>query len=166
MLQDRIMKNAQYFKGIEMLGDYPILKVHFPSKWGVYPSKDGEIKVARSNESSDEWYYYTVNKNITLEDMFDLLEDTVHMNLSAIAKIELLKIKIEELKKIFSEEPLERLERMYFTIQDEPQKKAKRKYKKKEKTSVVEENTEPQENEETSELTEIKEENAAIECVN
>lgn len=154
MLQDRIIKNAQYFKGIEMMGQYPILKVSYPPKWGVFPSENDTIKVAKSEDTPNEWFYYTTLESVTLDDMFDLMENTIKVNLSAIAKIELLKLKIEELKVLFSNESLERLQTLQFTITDENEKKPK-KQKRKKKVEVVEETID---NEETNvEVEEVKE---------
>lgn len=128
-IQDRIRKNSEYFRSIEMASTYPILRVKYPEKWGVYPSNDGRIKVTRSEDTPNEWYYYTTDESVTLDNMFDMLEQTVDMNLSAISKIQLLKEKVEELKELFSSETLERLQTLYFGFETK-KKKSSRKPKK------------------------------------
>lgn len=117
-IQDRIKNNAEYFRSIEMAGLYPIVRVWFPEKWGVFPSKDERIKITRSEDTANEWYYYTTDETVGLDDMFDLMEQTINVNLSAIAKVELLKVKIEELKHVFSEESLEKLQTLTFKFED------------------------------------------------
>lgn len=142
MLQDRISSISQYFRSIEMAGTYPIVKVCYPEKWGVYNGKDGRVNVTRSEDTVGEWFYFTTDETVNLDDVFDLIEETINMNLSAIAKIELLKAKVEELKEVFSSESLERLQRLEFVIKEDEQAKPKKKAQRKPKT-VKKEKKEP-----------------------
>ena len=145
-MQERIEKNSKYFRSIEMLGGHPILRVCYPDKWSVFPSIDESIKVTRSDTAPNEWFYYSTDENVTLNDMFNLMEQTVEVNLSAIAKIELLKVKMEELKAVFGAETLDRLQRLKFVIEDDEQpKQTKKNRKKKQEQKKVE--SKPQEEE-------------------
>ena len=90
MLQDRIKKNAKYFRGMEMTNGILIVKVLYEDKWGVYPKEDESVKVAKSTELPNEWYYYGDFDVITFDDVFDLIEETVEMNINAAKKIDLL----------------------------------------------------------------------------
>lgn len=138
-LQDRIKKNAKYFRGMEMENGFLIVKVLYEDKWGVYSREDESVKVAKSTEINNEWYYYGDFDVITFDDVFDLIEETIEMNLSAIAKIELLNEKFNELKTIFATEKLEKLKTLYFAF-DEVINKPKRKYNKKKKDKEIIEN--------------------------
>lgn len=138
MLQKRIERIAEYFGGIEMSGGLFIVKVHFKNGWSAYGSQDGErIKVAKSEQEPNVWFYYG-DSSVDLNQIFDLIEETIEMNESVRKKIELLKVKVDELKTIFNEEPLSRLETLYFSFAEE--KKTKKKNKRKVTTKTEEEN--------------------------
>lgn len=134
MLQERIKRIAQYFRGIEMTGGLFIVKVQYKDKWAAYPTQDKEtIRVAKSDEEPNVWFYYAQADSIDMEMIFDLIDETIEMNESVRLKIELLKSKVEELKQLFDSEPLSKLERLEFTFAEEKKTKSKRKYNKKAK---------------------------------
>lgn len=137
-LQDRIKNNASYFKGMEVISNTLIIKVQYPHKWGTFPSEDESIRVAKSEEVPNEWFYYADYMTTTIDDVFDLIEATVEMNLSAAAKIELLNEKFEELKHIFATEPLERLRTLMFTMKEiKTSSKGKKKGTKKTQEDII-----------------------------
>ena len=135
-LQERIKDNSKYFRGMEMTNGILIIKVLFEDKWGVYPNQDETIKVAKSTETPNEWYYYGDFEVISFDEIFDLIEDTIKMNVNAAKKIELLNQKFEELKNIFATEKLEKLETLYFGFNETTIKKPKKKYNKKKKIEI------------------------------
>lgn len=139
MLQERINKISQYFRSMEMTNGIIIIKVQYNNKWGVYPSDDNKIKVAKSEDTPNEWFYYGNFNDITVDDIFDLIENTIEMNLSAAAKLELLNSKFEELKNLFATESLERLSTLKFVLSN------KKSYRKNKKT-VTTENIDKKEN--------------------
>lgn len=133
MLQERINKISQYFRSMEMTNGVIIIKVQYNNKWGVYPSDDNKIKVAKSEDTPNEWFYYGNFNDITVDDIFDLIENTIEMNLSAAAKLELLNSKFEELKNLFATESLERLSTLKFVLSN------KKSYRKNKKTVTTDE---------------------------
>ena len=140
MLQDRIQRIAPYFKGIETNGGLLIVKVQFQQGWNAYPTQDLEtIKVAQSEQEANVWFYYSDSTKVDLEMIFDLIEETIEFNESLRKKVELLKVKVEELKQIFNAEPLSRLETLYFAFAEETKKKKSRKSTKKEEIKSHEE---------------------------
>lgn len=140
-LQDRMNDMKPYFRGIEMYNDALMVKVVYPTKWVVYPSDDGRIKVTESDDHKMT-YYYADSNDTTYEEMFDLVEQTIKANQDIILKLKLLKDKVEELKELFNNTPYDDLLTLQFVIGK--QAKPKRKYvKKKVKTDeeeVVENN--------------------------
>lgn len=135
MLQERINKISQYFRSMEMTNGIIIIKVQYNNKWGVYPSDDNKIKVAKSEDTPNEWFYYGNFNDITVDDIFDLIENTIEMNLSAAAKLELLNNKFEELKNLFATESLERLSTLKFVLSN------KKSYRKNKKTATTDESS-------------------------
>ena len=137
MLQDEIMKLGDYFRGIEYFNDALIVKVNFPPRWQVYPSIDGNIKPAKSDNTTGEYYYYGDMNKVSLDDIFALINETIEANKDAESKIHLLNEKVNELKELFKRETFERLSNLKFVIEEPKQEKPKRKYTRKKK---VEEN--------------------------
>lgn len=140
MLQDEIMKLGDYFRGIEYFNDALIVKVNFPQRWQVYPSEDGNIKPAKSESNTGEYFYYGDMNKVSLDEIFALIKETIDGNKDAELKIKLLNDKIEELKDFFRREPFDRLVNLKFVIEEIKEAKPKRKYTKKKK--VEEENVE------------------------
>ena len=140
MLQDEIMKLGDYFRGIEYFNDALIVKVNFPPRWQVYPSIDGNIKPAKSDNTTGEYYYYGDMNKVSLDDIFALINETIEANKDAESKIHLLNEKVIELKELFKRETFERLSNLKFVIEEPKQEKPKRKYtrKKKVEEAVVE----------------------------
>jgi hypothetical protein len=136
-LQERIQKNEKYFRGMEIVNNTVIIKVLYGEKWGAYPSQDEVIKVAKSEDTPNEWFYYADYTYTVIDDIFNLIEETIEMNLSAIERLELFNVKMEELKTLFANEPLQKLKTLSF--QFEEIKKIKKKKSKKSKTENIDE---------------------------
>lgn len=132
-LQERIQKNEKYFRGMEIINNTVIIKVLYGEKWGAYPSQDETIKVAKSEEVKNEWFYYADYTYTVIDDIFNLIEETIDMNLSAIERLELFNNKIEELKALFANEPLPKLKTLTFHFEE-----IKKPKKKRQKKNVIE----------------------------
>jgi hypothetical protein len=132
-LQERIQKNEKYFRGMEIVNNTVIIKVLYGEKWGAYPSQDEIIKVAKSDEVKNEWFYYADYTYTVIDDIFNLIEETIEMNLSAIERLELFNVKMEELKTLFANESLQKLKTLSF--QFEEVKKIKKNKSKKKKSN-------------------------------
>lgn len=137
MLQDEIMKLGDYFRGIEYYNDALIVKVNFPPRWQVYPSKDGNIKPAKSESNAGEYYYYGNMNKVSLDDIFGVIKETIEANKDAELKIQLLNDKANELKELFKTTPYEKLLGLKFVIEEPKVEKPKRKYNKKKKVEEV-----------------------------
>lgn len=135
-LQERIKKNEAYFRGMEIVNNTAIIKVLYGEKWGAYPSSDEKIKVAKSEEVPNEWFYYSDYTYTVIDEIFDLIEETIEMNLSAIERLNLFNQKMEELKQLFADEPLSKLKALTFQFIEEKRNKKKKTTKKKEEMNV------------------------------
>lgn len=125
-LQDRIRNLQPYFLGFEIKETLYIMRIALPSRWSAYNSEDNLIKVTKS-DTNNEWFYYADINEVDLNDIFDLVEDTILTNESVTKKIELMRQRMEELKELFQSETLERLETLQFVF-DDTRKPSKRKY--------------------------------------
>lgn len=158
-IQNRMQKNIEYFRGVEIKGGLYILRVEYPEKWGAYSSENGVIKIARSETAPNEYYYYAKLDETTLDEIFDLMESTVSMNLTAEAKINLMREKVEELKQMFSAYSYEELKHLKLSI--EMPKKRVRKTVKAKKTETKPKRKYTRKNKETPQVVEqesVKEE--------
>ena len=135
-LTERIKKIEEYFKGMEIISNTVIIKVQYGDKWGAYPSSDESIKVAKSEEVINEWYYYSDYTYTVIDEIFDLIEETIEMNLSAIERLNLFNQKMEELKQLFADESLSKLKTLTFQFIEEKRNKKKKTTKKKEEMNV------------------------------
>ena len=105
---------------MEMYEGRWVVTVKFPEKWGAYTSEDGRIKVGPDDNDPTLWYYCATNESIDLDEIIELVDETVKTNLEAIKKVELFKLKANELKKIFSDESLsfKKLQTLQFVFSD------------------------------------------------
>lgn len=129
MLQERINKISDYFKSIELEKGLIIIKMKYPPKWGVLKDENNRIKVAKSEDAPNEWFYWGGDNEISIDEIFDFVEETINMNLIAVKKVELLNQKFSELKELFAQESLENLETLQFILN-------KKKGRRKKQTSI------------------------------
>lgn len=141
MLQNKIELIKPYFRSLETYNDALIIRVQFPPKWAVFPSDDGKIKAAPSDQKAYEYFYYGDSNKVSLDDIFDFIKETIEVNQSIEEKAKLLVEKTKELQELFETTPLEKLKTLNFVMKDIIKSKAKRKYtrRKKAKEDVKEE---------------------------
>lgn len=158
MLQEEILKIGEYFRGIEYFNDALIVKVSFPPQWKVFSAMGGSIKPANGDSTGDYFYYGDSNK-VTLDDIFNVIEETITVNKDAELKVRFLIDKRKELDELFKVTPFEKLKCLKFVFEEEKKEKPKRKYtkKKKEQKQEEENNVETIETENNNEE-EVKEE--------
>lgn len=138
-LADKINEMNPYFQRIEKYNDALICVVIFPKNWAVFNSDSGKIKVATSDRKAYEYFYYGDGNEVSLEDIFDFIKNTIEVNQSLEIKAKLLVQKSKELQDLFEATPLEKLKTLEFTMKEPKKARAKRKYTKKQnKTLKVE----------------------------
>lgn len=140
-LQDSIKEISKYFRGLDVYNEAIMVKVEFPKNWNIYDSEDGKIKTTPSEAGDGLIYYYGNSNEVTYEDIFAFVENTIHSNENIAKKIELLKIKGDELKELFSSLSYEELLTLKFTF--DKNAKPKRKYTRRKKSvdTVAQEDT-------------------------
>lgn len=119
MIQKRIDKLKPYFKGIKVAEDYKIAEFNLKRSW-VIPEND-EISVQQKaiKESSNFLYnmFYTDSKSF--DQLLDYVEEEiVNYNLEIEQKEELLRMKVEELKRVFEDKGLDELNSLKFITED------------------------------------------------
>lgn len=119
-MKDSINKIKDYFVSMEMYEGKWVICVKFQPKWGAYPSEDGRIRVSSDEQEPDMWWYYANDDSVDVDEIINLINETVVTNLDAIKKVELFKLKANELKQIFSDEKLslKKLQTLKFVFDD------------------------------------------------
>lgn len=141
-LKESIKNIEQYFRGIDYFNDAVMVKCELPDKLSIVEDIDKGIKATKGD---DGLIYYYGNKNeVEIEDIFALIETTIHVYEEAKEKAALFRIKCEELKALFANTDLKQLNSLYFAFSEpttiEPTKPKKRKYNKKKLETIQETN--------------------------
>lgn len=131
-MKDSINKIKDYFVSMEMYDGNWVVCVKFKPKWGAYSSEDGRIKVGPDDKVPDLWWYYGASNDVDIDEIINLINETVETNLEAIKKVELFKLKAGELKQIFSDETIsfKKLQTLKFVFDDNPVESVKQEPKK------------------------------------
>lgn len=155
ILSEKINKILPYFKGIEVIEDKFVVKVQLEKGWFCY-EKPNTFSVMKINDEKNVWAVMCDAKSKDSDDIFDFINDIIETNKSVKLKMDLLKIKINELKEMFAVTPFEELLNLKFIIETEDNSvKKKRKYTRRVKkteenevTTIIENNKEKEETEE------------------
>lgn len=117
---ESINRIKEYFVSMEMYNGRWVICVRFRPKWGAYSSDDGRIKVGSDEKQPDVWWYCANEDDVEVDEIIDLIDETVQTNIEAIKKVELFKLKASELKQIFSDESIsfKRLQTLNFVFDD------------------------------------------------
>lgn len=132
-LQERLNNIKDYFQSMELMEGRWFICVKYNSKWGAFSSEDGKIKVAPHESNPNIYWYYSEDEGTSIDDILDLIEETIKTNLEAIKKVELFKIKGEELKRLFSDENItfKQLQTLKFVMEDKENTSIKSRVKQK-----------------------------------
>lgn len=151
-LQDRIDEIQKYFRSIELKENLYIVRVMYPDKWEAFPSENGVINVTRVESMNNEWYYYAHVDETDLDNIFNLIKETIENNKSAEEKALLYREKMYELKEIFSDEvnTIEMLRSIKFVFDQGRPKKKKTAKQKKIEEEIAEYNSNQEKTEETN----------------
>ena len=119
--------------------DYYMVTVTYGKKWAVQmPVEESGNKVMCAKIREDGTYCYMTETVNGLEPVFGLIDETIRYNEELEKKVELLKVKAEELKELFANRRYDELLRLKFIIempQEASEPKNKRQSKSGKKTS-------------------------------
>jgi hypothetical protein len=120
MFQEKLNELRPYVTGIRFVKDLPVVDVLLLDNWDMFESDNVTYKPSSNNKN----YFMVFPKNPedSIDIVLDHVEYVIDFNVEKENKLSLLKVKIEELKFLFSEKSLKELERLKFVIEsiDEP----------------------------------------------
>jgi hypothetical protein len=139
-MQKRIEKINQYFNDFKVCDGLVFISVDFPKKWQI-PSNElleemFKVKCVNKNDGSGHYFFSQIENG--MYNVFDSVDFTIDFNLSLEEKSNLLQEKIEQLKSLFVELPIEVLRTIEFKYAVNQSKKSRKNTKKKDKIENIE----------------------------
>lgn len=111
-LNEHLVNLSKYSINFTTVEDYIIISLLFPSKWTINKPLNKNVRF----EKIEERYYYAISISNNVDEVFDVIYDTIKYNKEVEEKTKLFKEKIEELKNIFANENIEVLKKIEFKI--------------------------------------------------
>ena len=119
MIQNRINKLKPYFKGLKIAENYRIVEVNLKNSWNVQEDPNIEVQQKQTKESNNILYSMFFSDRKSFDEILDFIEEKViNYNLEIEEKEKLLRMKVEELKRVFEDKNLDELNRFKFTTED------------------------------------------------
>jgi hypothetical protein len=116
-VQKRVDELSPYVDAISF-GKTPVVQTILPSKWVVYEN-DTIMAKPLDALSDGKTPYVFFSETVTIDDILDYIEVIISINKEREEKMKLLKVKVDELKKIFTECSLIKLKTLKFVIDDD-----------------------------------------------
>jgi hypothetical protein len=104
MVQDRLSNIREYFQSLEQYEGKWVVCVNFKPKWCAYSSENGKINAIQDENVAYRFWYIATDTSVSLDNIIDLIEETINTNIDAFKKAELFQKKASELKVLFSSE--------------------------------------------------------------
>ena len=106
-----------YVIGIRYLEGLPLVDTVFKEGWTV--PEDPSITKVKGDEGMNYYMIYSEKKGVGIDELLSFVDKTIKLNLEREKKHELLRVKVEELKKLFKDNSLVKLSRLKFTFSEE-----------------------------------------------
>lgn len=120
-LQDRLMKLAQYNVDFKFYDEWVLIGIQYEKGWHILKPTNSLIEHLSKN---NKYYYCAPLKEVSVDEVFDCITETIEYNKDLEKKVELFQEKVNELQNIFSTEDYETLLTLSFKM-----KKRKKKIK-------------------------------------
>ena len=128
MIQERFDELQPYLKGVKISDEFIIVESMIKPNWKIRDilPDDVEIQTKEENRKDGLRYHMFYSKERTVDSMIDVLEMVINTNIELEQKQELLKAKVEELKKMFQDKSLEELMLLKFSSEMDVDLKVKK----------------------------------------
>lgn len=115
-IQERLNALRPYVVGIRYLQGIQLVDAVLKEGWTVPESK----LIQRERVDGDENYFmfFSDKEDIDIDDLLDYVQEIIDLNIEREKKFELLKLKVDELKKIFKDNSLTKLQRLRFSFSE------------------------------------------------
>ena len=119
MIQERINKLKPYFKGLKVADNYRVVEFNLKDSWLVEEGGTIEFQQKKIHEKDNTLYSMFYSDKKSFDEIIDFVEEKViNHNLELEEKERLLRMKVEELKRVFESKDLDELNSLKFTTSD------------------------------------------------
>ena len=120
MIQERINKLKPYFKGLKVADNYRVVEFNLKDNWLVEDDGTIELQQKKIHEKDNTLYSMFYSDKKSFDEIIDFVEEKViNHNLELEEKERLLRMKVEELKRVFENKNLDELNSLKFTTEDQ-----------------------------------------------
>lgn len=116
MIQERFEELSPYLRGIKIASEYILIEAILKNSWANYIDlPEGVEKTSKDSEDKGYKNYMFYSSEHTIDELIDILENIINTNIEIEQKQALLQSKVEELKRMFQDKPLEELKGLKFS---------------------------------------------------
>ena len=112
--QEKLDSLQPFLIGIRYLEGKPLIDVVLKENWVV--TTEQHIKKIKGNQEVNYYMFFSEIPEIGVDELLDSVKKTINLNIEHENKQELLKVKFNELKKLFKENNLDRLKQLKFVF--------------------------------------------------
>lgn len=150
-MQDILIELSDYDVSCQIKNGFFMIGVSFNKDWQILEPVNPQIEFVSQNGM---WYYAASLKEVTVDEVFQCIKETIEHNKDLERRLLLFQEKIGELEHLFKDEDYDKLKTLEFTFRVKEdsnkndkktsrRKKVKGKNTKEAKTQIEKENTEP-----------------------
>ena len=111
-IQNRLDKLMPYVKGMRFVKNTAVVDVQLKENWTIV--KSDKILYQKGKNEENYFMFFSEGGSSTFDDILDFVEKTINFNIENEKKLELIKVKIEELKRHFETKSLDVLRTLKF----------------------------------------------------
>ena len=111
-IQNRLDKLMPYVKGMRFVKNTAVVDVQLKENWTIV--KSDKILYQKGKNEENYFMFFSEGGSSTFDDILDFVEKTINFNIENEKKLELIKVKIEELKRHFETKSLDVLRTFKF----------------------------------------------------
>jgi len=117
MFQKILKELRPYVSGIRFVKDLPVVDLILKEGWDMFESESILYKPSNSNENY--FIVYPDNPEDSIDNILGHVKSVIEYNIEKENKLQLLKVKIEELKMLFNNNKLSKLNNLKFVFEED-----------------------------------------------
>ena len=119
-IQNRFNKLMPYLKGLKIADKYRIVETNLKNTWSIKENDHIQVQIKKLEKTPTLNYNMFFSDTKSFDEILDWLEnDIINYNLEIEQKEQLLRMKVEELKRVFENKPLDELNNLKFTTNED-----------------------------------------------
>lgn len=135
--QDVLMSLSDYSVNCKIMDGWLVIGVTFNRDWQILRPSNASIELVENGKGS--CYYGAPLKDVTVDEVFDSIMETIEYNKDIEKKILLFRDKVAELKALFSQEDYDTLKQLEFKFKKRKGKKVEKQKDVEDKESISDE---------------------------